>query len=423
MTSTPLQPVQGMSDLAFPEIGQWQRIEGRAREVLDLYNFSEIRTPIIEPTSLFTRSLGDTTDVVQKEMYTFDDRGGRSLTLRPEGTAGVIRYVAAQGPEALESRVYYIGPMFRAERPQAGRRRQFHQLGVELFGGASPAADVEVLALQQHLLSSWGIRNCLVELNTRGTPEDRKPVADGLRKVLAPQVSKLCEDCQRRFETNVLRILDCKKEACHQVVEGLPPVTDFMSDASRKYFDEVVRLLGKLSIQVRLNPRLVRGLDYYVHTVWEIKHSALGAQDAISGGGRYRVEMGGRSIEGVGFAMGLERVISIIQQKAGDGPAAKEKDLVWIVSLGEKAFEENLVLLQTLRMRGVSCVLDPNRGSMKSQMRAANKSGASRVIIRGDSEMEKGIILMKNMKDGTQQEFSLPDLLTALVPGSSAANR
>lgn len=418
MTSAPLQPVQGMSDLAAPDIALWQSIEETSRRVFDLYGFQEVRTPIVEYTQVFTRSIGDTTDVVQKEMYTFEDRGGRSLTLRPEGTAGVVRYMAGQGPEAQDARLFYLGPMFRADRPQAGRRRQFHQVGVEAFGPPNPAADAEVIALQQHLLSAWGLDDCRIEVNTRGLAEDRQAVADGLRKALAPDVPALCEDCRRRIESNVLRVLDCKNEACGRIVERLPAVTEFMSPPSRAYLDAVLRHLGLLNIEVRVNPRLVRGLDYYVHTVWEIKHGALGAQDSLSGGGRFSIELGGRALQGVGFAIGIERVVAALQKK-GVKPVPAGVPPVWIVSLGDRALEENLKLAQTLRLSGVRCGIDLGKSSIKSQMRSANRAGARQVVIRGDTEMEKGVVLLKNMADGSQEELDLPSLAERLIPPSA----
>jgi histidyl-tRNA synthetase len=418
MTSSFFQPVQGMSDLGPPEIAVWQRVEDKARQILALYHFSEIRTPILESTPIFTRSLGDTTDVVQKEMYTFEDRGGRSLTLRPEGTAGVIRYVAGQGAEALDARLYYLGPMFRCERPQAGRKRQFHQLGVEALGAPSAAADVEVIALQQHIFSEWGLRDCHVEVNTRGTPEDRKAVAEGLVSALRPHLDHLCEDCRRRLETNVLRVLDCKKPDCGKVVDLLPPVTTFMSGASRRYLDEVMRLLRLLTIPAKPNPRLVRGLDYYVHTVWEVRHPGLGAQDALSGGGRYRIDIGDKGIEGVGFAVGLERVLTALQYDKPEGLGAISKPVAWMISQGEKALEENLVLAQTLRQRGIQCGLDLGGRSIKAQMREANRSGAVYAIIRGEREMEKGQLILKSMSDGLQEEVELPELIEKLMTTS-----
>ncbi|MBU1909195.1 MAG: histidine--tRNA ligase, partial [Verrucomicrobia bacterium] len=317
MTVPSFQPLQGMSDLAAPEIYLWQEVEETARRILALYHVGEVRTPILEPTGLFVRSLGEGTDVVQKEMYTFEDRGGRQVSLRPEGTAGVIRFLAGQGDEAAGARVYYLGPMFRAERPQAGRRRQFHQLGVELIGPPNPAQDVEAVAMQQHLLNAWGLHGARIEINTRGLPDEQDAVSAGIRRALEPDAGRLCEDCRRRLLTNVLRVLDCKQEGCRALVDKLPPVTDFMGQESRAYLEEVKRLLALMELPVEINPRLVRGLDYYLHTIWEIKHPALGAQDALSGGGRYRIEWEGAVVEGVGFAAGLERILTALQQEKG----------------------------------------------------------------------------------------------------------
>ena len=259
-----------------------------------------------------------------------------------------------------------------------------------------------------------------MEINTRGLPEDRKAVSDGLKGALMPHVKELCEDCQRRIEQNVLRVLDCKNEACGKVVDALPPMTAFISEASRRYLDEVLRLLKLLNIPCRLNPRLVRGLDYYAHTVWENRHPALGAQDALSGGGRYQIEMGGRKIEGVGFAMGLERVITAVQHDQAGAYDKLVTPLVWIVSQGQKALEENLVLAQTLRLQGIQCGIDLQGRSVKAQMRAANKSGAGYSIIRGEMEMEKGQLVLKNMKDGSQEELEMPAVIERLLLASRA---
>ena len=414
MTSSDFQPLPGMSDLGVPEISTWQRMEEKARQVLALYGFTEVRTPVLEPTSVFVRSLGDTTDVVQKEMYTFEDRGGRSVSLRPEGTASIIRYAAGLGQEAADGRFYYMGPMFRCERPQAGRKRQFHQFGVEALGAASPAADVEVIALQQHVFSAWGLKASSVELNTRGLPEDRRAVVEGLTQALKPHMGELCEDCRRRYESNILRVLDCKQEACGKVVDALPPMTSFMSDASRKYIDDVLRLLEQLNIPARINPRLVRGLDYYVHTVWENRHPALGAQDAISGGGRYQIEVAGKLIDGVGFAVGMERVVTALQHDMGGVLEGASGPVIWIVSQGDRALAENMVLAQTLRLRGVACGIDVHARSLKSQMRQANRAGSAYAVIRGDLELEKGLLVLKNMKDGSQAEMSLAELVERL---------
>jgi histidyl-tRNA synthetase len=415
MDTSVFQPIQGMTDLAAPEISLWQRLEAEARRTLALYGFTEVRTPVVEQTAVFTRSLGETTDVVQKEMYTFTDRGGRSLTLRPEGTAGVIRYALGLGAEADGARLYYIGPMFRCERPQAGRKRQFHQLGVEAFGAPNPVADAEVIAMQLHLLEAWGLKGFTLDLNTRGLPEDRPAVTQGLADAARPHLGALCEDCQRRFETNILRLLDCKKESCRQIVAGLPPTTQFMSAASRQYLDDVLKLLQKIGVPARVNPQLVRGLDYYVHTVWEIRHGALGAQDALSGGGRYRVTMGDKTLDGVGFAIGLERAIMAVQKDQPDVTVLTAATPVWLVSMGPAALAANLDLAQNLRRQGLACGMDLAARSMKAQMRAANKSGATTVLIRGDQELEQGTITLKNMADGSQQALPLAELATRLA--------
>lgn len=414
MSSGTFSPLQGMVDLCAPEVHLWQRVEEAARRLFPLYGFEEVRTPILERTSVFTRSLGETTDVVQKEMYAFEDRGGRSVALRPEGTAGVIRYVGGAGPEAAESRLYYIGPMFRAERPQAGRRRQFHQIGVESLGAPHPLADAECLALQVHLLDAIGLEGADVQVSTRGAPEDAAAVAAGLRGQLEPRRGELCEDCRRRIDANVLRALDCKQDACRAIVAGLPPVTTFMSEATRTYFDRFRSALDRLGVRARPNPLIVRGLDYYVHSIWEITHGALGAQDALSGGGRYRVQMDGRTVDGVGFAMGIERLVMALQ-KAGAAAGSPYGGLrVWIVSAGDDARAENLALAQDLRRRGIACGMDLAGRSMKAQMRAAARAGVEWTVIRGDDELARGIVQLRHMRTSDQDAVDLSALLERL---------
>ena len=415
MAADSMQPIRGMSDIDAPEVFLWQELERKARQILTAYAYQEVRTPVLEHTAVFERSLGDTTDVVQKEMYSFEDRGGRRLTLRPEGTAGVMRYLAGRGQDAHDARVYYIGPMFRAERPAAGRRRQFHQLGVETMGGPCPAADAEVIALQAHLLNAWGLRDFKMQLNTRGLPEDHARVADGLRDALKPHLAALCDDCCRRYHENPLRIVDCKNETCSRIVSGIPPVTEFMSTNAREYLAEVLAILQRLEIPAEPNPRLVRGLDYYVHTVWEVTHHGLGAQDALSGGGRYALTMGKTACEGVGFAIGLERVIVALTGQ-GIEPASLTPPLhVWLVAQGEAAFHENVVLMQSLRMRGISAAMDLRGKSMKAQMRAANRAASRYVVIRGEQEMERGTFQLKHMAEGTQEELDMPELMERLL--------
>lgn len=405
-----------MADLALPEIRLWQWVESKARSVFSLYGFGEIRTPILEKASVFLRSLGDTTDVVQKEMYLFEDRGGRKVAVRPEGTASVMRYVAMKGQDAQDARLYYIGPMFRCERPQAGRKRQFHQIGAEAIGAASPASDAEIIALQVHFLRELGLGGATIRINTLGTPEDRSAVTAGLRAALVPQSERLCEDCRRRLDTNVLRTLDCKNETCRAILDALPPVTDWMAEASRAYFAEVQNLLRGLGIDFAVSPALVRGFDYYMHTVWEIAHPALGAQDALCGGGRYRIEMGGRSVEGVGYAMGFERLIMAIEKENPAAVADRGPAPVWLVSFGPAALAENLKLMQMLRLRGIRVGMDLSGRSMKAQMRAAGREGAQFVVIRGDQELADGTFQFKDMQAGTQISLALPELLDRLGP-------
>jgi histidyl-tRNA synthetase len=404
-----------MSDIASPDIALWQMIEQRAREIFARYRFSEVRTPILEKLELFTHSLGDTTDVVTKEMYTLEDRGGRKFALRPEGTAGTIRYVASGGEETANARIFYMGPMFRCERPQAGRKRQFHQIGLEAVGAPNPLADAEVIALQVHLLAAWGLTGAKIRLNTIGLPEDRAAVVEGLRNAIRPRLSELPEDAQQRFETNVLRLLDSKDPAVQQIIAGVPPVIQFMSAESRAYLDTVIATLKKLEIDVEIDPGLVRGLDYYVHTVWEVVHGGLGAQNALAGGGRYRIDVGGRAVDGVGFAMGVERVIAALEATGITAAQFAPPPPVFIVSLGEAALNENLLLLQMLRQRGVACEMELSLRKVQAQMRRADKTGAKTVVIRGDTELEKGIFVLKNMTDGTQREVELPELMEILI--------
>lgn len=415
MAAADFQPIQGMSDLAEPEISAWQKLESQAREVLSLYGFSEVRTPVVERRSVFERSLGNTTDVVQKEMYQFEDAGGRALVLRPEGTAGIIRFLAGLGQDAAAARVYYAGPMFRRERPQAGRKRQFHQFGAEAVGEPCPHADAEMIALQVHLLKTWGLSQFNIKVNTRGQHEDRAAVQAAMHEQLGRRREELCEDCQRRIEANVLRVLDCKNPACRAVVASLPPMTSFMSDAARGYLDEVLRIATRLELAVEIEPTLVRGLDYYQHTVWEISHPGLGAQDAIGAGGRYAITLGDREVPGVGFAMGLERIIMALAAEHGAIKPVRAP-LVWIVSVDAGLLDVHLQLAQTLRMRGVTTQLDLAGKSLKAQMRAASRAGARWAVLHGANEQEKGTFQLKDMESGEQREVDMVELLAKLRP-------
>jgi len=408
MASNEFQPLQGMSDISAPEIYIWRMIEEKARAIFNSYGYEELRTPVLEKVSVFKRSLGDATDVVKKEMYAFKP-GKHDLAMRPEGTAGTIRHLAGRGEEGLNARVFYIAPMFRYERPQAGRKRQFHQIGVEATGAPNPLADAECIALQQHLLEEWGLTGSKIQISTRGMMSDRKPVADGLRKALQPYLVNLCDDCQRRIDENVLRVIDCKNDGCKKIVDQIPSALEFMSEESRTYLDQVIQALEKMGIEAEVDPKLVRGLDYYVHTVWEITHGALGSQNAIAGGGRYEIALGKKGIPGVGFAMGMERVITSLESCGVTADQFAPKGGVWLVSLGEAALAENMKLARELRTKGIRCGMELEAKSMKAQMRKANRSGAEKVIIRGEDELANGTVVVKDMDEGSQETHSLTD--------------
>lgn len=400
------EPLPGTSDLWDAEIGDWLALEAAARRVFSAYGYGELRTPVFERTEVFVRSLGDETEVVQKEMYTFADRGGRSLTLRPEGTAGVIRAVANSGlGQGDEKRVFYMGPMFRGERPAAGRRRQFHQVGVEAVGPRDPVLDAECIAMFVQFLDEIGVSGARVQLNTRGLGEDRARVAAALREFFAPRVGEMCEDCQRRLDTNVLRMLDCKAESCRGIVAGAPNMIDLVGDESREFFARVCRCLDQLGVDYELAPRLVRGLDYYIHTVFEVTHSGLGAQDALAGGGRYSIVPPGatKPVDGVGFAAGMERLLMARQSLGVAVPPRAEAD-VYVVSLGETSVAPGLVLARDLRQAGLGLRVRAETAgrSMKAQMRTANRLGARLVLIQGESELAAGEVVCKNMVSSEQ---------------------
>ena len=398
------EPLLGTADIAEPEAREWVFVENQARALFSRYGYGELRTPVIERTEVFVRGLGDETDVVKKEMYTFEDRGGRSVTLRPEGTAGVMRAIANQGlAEGEERRVFYMGPMFRGERPAAGRRRQFHQVGVEAVGRAAPLLDAECIAMLLHYLEDVGIANGELLVNSRGTAEDRPAAGAALKEHFAPQLTGLCEDCRRRFETNVWRMLDCKVEGCQEAIRGAPAVTDLLGSESKAYFAAVRSCLDRLKVPYRVEPRLVRGLDYYEHTVFEVVHPGLGAQNALAGGGRYALFLPGsdRPVRGVGFAAGLERLL-LARASLGQTTVGTPGMDVFLVSLGERALAASQLLAAELRHAGLRVLAETAGRSMKAQMRAADRVRTHYTLIRGDNELDGGTVLCKDMADGVQ---------------------
>ena len=400
-------PPPGTADVFPAEAGNWRFLENSAAEIFSSYGYGELRTPVFEYTEVFQRGLGGETEVVQKEMYTFTDRGGRSLTLRPEGTAGVMRALTnTDVANGTEQRVFYYGPMFRGERPSAGRRRQFHQIGVENVGRCAPLIDAECIAMLHNYLKKIGIEGAVFSINTRGVAADRVEAEKVLREYFAAHIDKMCPDCRTRLDRNIWRILDCKQDNCKEIIAGSPDYLEYFSAESKAYFEEVKEALTALGVPFESNSRLVRGLDYYVHTVFEVTHPALGEQIAIAGGGRYELFLPGekRPLPGVGFAAGVERLLLVreaLQCEAADNC----NTAIFMIGLDAKARMANLVLADSLRSRGVRVELSLEERSFKAQMRAANSCHAQFALIRGESEMEKKCAILKNMSDGSQVEI------------------
>ncbi len=412
MTMT-MQAVKGTRDVLPGETERWQRVEEAARRVFRRYGFREIRTPIFESTDLFARGIGEATDIVTKEMYTFEDRGGRSLTLRPENTAPVVRAVLEHHllQRVDAERLYYLGPMFRYERPQKGRMRQFSQVGVEAFGTDAAALDAEVIEMAMAYLRELRIDPVALVINSVGCEKCRPVYRDKLREALADKVEQLCSDCQRRYRENPLRILDCKV-GCRRFLEHAPTILDTLDEACRLHFETLKRCLDRLEVPYRIDPLLVRGLDYYMRTTFEVLGASLGAQNALLGGGRYDSlveEMGGPAVGGFGFAAGLDRlVLSLPEDQAQDaGPD------VFVACLGEPAAERGMTMVRDLRRRGLWAEWDPTPGrSLKAQARRADRLGARYLAFLGDDELRRGTLTLKTLAGGEQREVPLdPDTL------------
>ncbi|MBU4565162.1 MAG: histidine--tRNA ligase [Desulfarculus sp.] len=410
-----IQAVRGMKDLLPPEAPKWRFIEATAREVFGSFGFSEIRTPILERTELFARSIGEETDIVSKEMYTFEDRSGDSLTMRPEATAGVVRaflenkLYAVPGPHKLCT----IGPMFRHERPQKGRLRQFHQLDCEILDDAGPQGDAELLVMAAHLLERLGVRQVTLVLNSLGCPECRPVFKQQLQDYFAGRQGGLCEDCRRRLATNPLRVLDCKQEGCKEISLGAPLISGSWCESCGEHFDQVKRLLTQSSVTFETDPKLVRGLDYYTRTAFEFKTTQLGAQDAVGGGGRYDglVEaLGGPATPAIGFALGVERLALLLE----DRPEWQQGPSLFIAALGDEPRDWAFGAAQELRRAGIWVEMSAAATSLKAQMRRANKLGASRVLIVGGEELKAGIAPLKDMANGEQEDLPLDQIVDRL---------
>jgi histidyl-tRNA synthetase len=425
-----IRAVRGTRDLLPPETALWNFVEATAREVFRAYNFQEIRTPIFEKTQLFARSVGEETDIVSKEMYTWEDRGraqseegGQSLTLRPENTAGVVRaYIEHKLWERGLNKLYYIGPQFRRERPQKGRYRQFYQIGAETIGppsagSESPARDAEMLEMLATFLDRLGITDWNLELNSVGCPDDRARFNEALRKALEPVVSKMDADCQRRAVTNPLRVFDCKVPEDQPIIEKLPRISQFLDQPCRKHFNEVQEILKAVGIPFRLNDRLVRGLDYYTRTAFEFTHGALGAQNAILGGGRYdglSESLGGPPAPGIGFAIGEDRLVMSLAKSADE--VAPKPD-VYIAPFGPGMNREGARLARELRRHGLIVELGDESFRLKKSLETASKMGTRYALIVGENEINSNLFALKNLETGQQVSVPRSELLSKIQSG------
>src|SRR5215831_6225998 len=417
--------IRGFSDILPGEVEIWQAVEAKAREVFSAYNFSEIRIPILEKTELFSRSIGETTDIVEKEMYTFDDRDGRSaesseatkLTLRPEGTAGVVRaYVESEMYKTEPARkLYYMGPMFRRERPQKGRMRQFHQIGAEALGRSDPWIDAELLLLLHDFFAAVDLKGARLELNSLGDGQCRPNYRAQLLDFLRQRESSLCANCRRRMERNPLRVLDCKVPSCIEATKDAPSILDFLCGPCGAHFESVQQALRQADVRYVLNPRMVRGLDYYCRTTFEWTSDQLGAQNTVAAGGRYDglvQELGGPPIPGVGFAIGVERLTLLLRPEEAREAAGPSLYVVWV---GPQARDWAFPVVYRLRRKGVKVEMDGEERSLKSQMRRADKLKAKSVLIVGDNELQKGRAVLRDMASKQQEEIGLDVLETELL--------
>lgn len=411
------QKPKGTQDFLPGTVEKWQWMERTARDICRRYRYSEIRTPIFEQTELFRRGVGETTDIVEKEMYTFLDKGERSMTLRPEGTAGVVRAFVENKlyAEPEISKVYYIGPMFRYERAQAGRYRQLHQFGVEAFGSSDPALDAEVIALGYSFYREVGIKGVTLELNSVGTPAVREAFRSKLLQFLEPMKDSLCKDCQTRMDRNPLRVLDCKVD--QEKFAGAPSILDSLDEECEVHFAAVQSYLKALDIPFVINPRMVRGLDYYTHTAFEYKAAGIGAIDTIGGGGRYNglvSQIGGPELPGIGLGLGLERTLLVLEAQEAQLPAEEPLD-VYVVALGESAQQAAVQLLGGLRDRGLKADKDYQDRKMKAQFKSADRFKARFAAILGEEELSRGEVALKDLVSGEQASVRIDQLADEVI--------
>jgi histidyl-tRNA synthetase len=407
--------IKGMNDILPTEMDAWHFLEAQVREVFHPFGFKEIRVPVLEKTELFCRSIGDDTDIVEKEMYTFPDKSGNSLTLRPEGTAAVMRAYIEHKLYAQNQveKLYYVGPMFRYERPQKGRYRQFHQIGAEFIGENSPLADVQLLSMLCRLFEKIGITDASLQLNSLGCPECRPKYRQALLDFLAARLDGLCADCRRRYQLNPLRVLDCKVEQCRTICQDAPSVLDYLCDDCGQHFDTVRRSLSALEIPFEVNNRMVRGLDYYTRTTFEMVSSHLGSQNAVAAGGRYDgliASLGGPPVPGIGFAIGMERLTLMLDAAA----IPSSRPDLFLVALGEKALDKGFTLLSGMQREGLHAEMDFSGKSLKAQMRRADKLQARLVLILGEDELARNQIQVRDMDNGSQDTVDFGNLSAVL---------
>ena len=414
-----IQIPKGCEDVLPSQAYLWQYLEAKARETAGAYAFKEIRTPVFEHTELFSRGVGDTTDIVNKEMYTFLDKGGRSVTLRPEGTAGVARAFIEHGLAGgvLPFKAYYLISAFRYERPQAGRLREFHQFGCELYGAAGATADAEVISLADAFLKNLGLRKVELRINSIGCKTCRARYHEALRQYFAPRIGEMCEDCRNRFEKNPMRILDCKVEGCKKIAADAPRMLDYLCDDCRAHFGQVKALLSAAGIAYTVDPSIVRGLDYYSRTVFEIVSDAAGAQGTVLGGGRYDTlleQMDSRPVPAVGFAAGMERLL-LVMEAENCLPSADTGAMCYLAGMDAASREKAFLLAQELRRKGVSCEVDLMERSVKAQFKYADKTGAGFVAVLGERELEEGAAEVKDMRNSASERVKFGELADYII--------
>ena len=411
---------KGTKDVIPSESYKWHFVEDKVRQVAKEFCIQEIRTPVFEHTELFLRGVGDTTDIVNKEMYTFNDKGGRSITLKPEGTAGVARAFIENGlgENPQPTKMYYITPVFRYERPQAGRLREHHQFGVEIYGSAAPQADAEVILIARAMLNKAGIKDDMLSLNINsiGCPKCRADYNKALKEYFSARIDEMCPTCRERLDKNPLRILDCKEERCKQIAADAPVILDYLCDDCKKHHNQLCAALQAADVKYTIDPHIVRGLDYYTRTVFEFISTAIGAQGTVCGGGRYDglvQQVGGKPTPAAGFGMGIERLLMVMQNTGIEIPAPAGPD-AYLAPLCEKGYAVSLAMAERLRAKGFAIEREISGRSLKAQMKYAAKIGARKVVFIGEDEIAKGIYTVKNMADGTSSAMTEEELTEAL---------